>query len=71
MIIEAVPPGGDRALHFVRLKPAISPNVGASGAKFLVGGDCVRASPILRNINKDSTLYLCVSEGPYLFMDIL
>ena len=53
VIIEAVPPGGDRALHFVRLKPAISPNVGASGAKFLVGGDCVRASPIFDNKNED------------------
>ena len=49
VIIKAVPPGGDRALHFVRLKPAISPNVGASGAQFLVGGDCVRASPICNN----------------------
>ena len=49
VIIKAVPPGGDRALHFVRLKPAISPNVGDSGAQFLVGGDCVRASPKLFN----------------------
>ena len=45
MINKAVPPGGDRALHFVRLKLVISPNVGDSGAQFLVGGDCVRASP--------------------------
>ena len=45
VIKKAVPSGGDRALHFVRLKPVISPNVGDSGAQFLVGGDCVRASP--------------------------
>ena len=59
MIKKAVPSGGDRALHFVRLKPAISPNVGASGAQFLVGGDCVRASPI--NLNKNQTL--CAVHG--------
>ena len=53
MIIKAVPPGGDRALHFVRLKPAISPNVGASGAQFLVGGDCVRASPKINHSKID------------------
>ena len=45
VIKKAVPSGGDRALHFVRLKLVISPNVGDSGAQFLVGGDCVRASP--------------------------
>ena len=33
------------ALHLAQLKLAISPNVGDSGAEFLVGGDCVRASP--------------------------
>ncbi len=33
------------ALHFAKLKLAISPNVGNSGAQFLVVGDCVRASP--------------------------
>ena len=55
MIKKAVPSGGDRALHFVRLKPAISPNVGASGAQFLVGEDCVRASPTLTKQN-DTTL---------------
>ena len=48
VINKAVPPSGDRALHFVRLKLVISPNVGDSGAQFLVGGDCVRASPILK-----------------------
>ena len=36
-----------QALHFAELKLAISPNVGDSGAQFLVGGDCVRASPVL------------------------
>ena len=43
-----------QALHFAELKPAISPNVGDSGAQFLVGGDCVRASPapILAKSNK-------------------
>ena len=35
------------ALHFAELKLAISPNVGDSGAQFLVVGDCVRASPVL------------------------
>ena len=45
MITQAVPPGGDLALHLVKLKLAISPNVGNSGAQFLVVGDCVRASP--------------------------
>ena len=45
MINQAVPPGGDLALHLAQLKPAISPNVGNSGAQFLVVGDCVRASP--------------------------
>ena len=56
VIIKAVPPGGDRALHFVRLKPAISPNVGASGAQFLVGGDCVRASPIYHNKKNETKM---------------
>ncbi len=45
VIKEAVLPGGDLALHFAWLKLAISPNVGNSGAQFLVVGDCVRASP--------------------------
>ena len=36
-----------QALHFAELKLAISPNVGDSGAQFLVEGDCVRASPTL------------------------
>ena len=36
-----------QVLHFAELKLAISPNVGDSGAQFLVGGvDCVRASPV-------------------------
>ena len=35
-----------QALHFAELKLAISPNVGDSGAQFLVWGDCVRASPV-------------------------
>ena len=35
-----------QALHFAELKLAISPNVGDSGAQFLVVGDCVRASPV-------------------------
>ncbi len=33
------------ALHSAGLKHAIAPNVGNSGAQFLVVGDCVRASP--------------------------
>ena len=33
------------ALHLAKLKLAISPKVGGSGAQFLVVGDCVRASP--------------------------
>ncbi len=45
MIMEAVPPGGDLALHLAWLKLPISPNVGNSGAQFLVVGDCIRASP--------------------------
>ena len=45
MIKQAVPPGGAQALHFAWLKLAISPNVGNSGAQFLLVGDCVRASP--------------------------
>ena len=45
MIKQAVPPGGDLALHLAKLKLAISPNVGNSGAQFLLVGDCVRASP--------------------------
>ena len=45
VIKQAVPPGGALALHLAKLKLAISPNVGNSGAKFLVVGDCVRASP--------------------------
>ncbi len=52
MINQAVPPGGDLALHLAKLKLAISPNVGNSGAKFLVVGDCVRASPFQYQINK-------------------
>ena len=47
MITKAVPSHGGLALHLAGLKCAISPNVGDSGAQFLVGGDCVRASPIL------------------------
>ena len=47
VIKEAVPPGGAHALHLAWLKLAISPNVGNSGAQFLVVGDCVRASPDL------------------------
>ena len=65
MIIKAVPPGGDRALHFVRLKPAISPNVGASGAQFLVGGDCVRASPIHVSVNTDDYDSKCSLTNNY------
>ncbi len=38
MIKEVVLPGGDWALHLALLKPAISPNVGNSGAQFLVVG---------------------------------
>ena len=42
-----------QALHFAELKLAISPNVGDSGAQFLVGGgDCVRASPVSYNSNR-------------------
>ena len=38
MIKQAVPPGGDPALHLVGLKLAISPNVGNSDAEFLLVG---------------------------------
>ena len=48
VIKQAVPPGGDLALHLAKLKLAISPNVGNSGAQFLVVGDCVRASPFVK-----------------------
>ena len=51
MIKQAVPPGGALALHLAKLKLAISPNVGNSGAQFLVVGDCVRASPVLYQSN--------------------
>ena len=46
-----------QALHFAELKLAISPNVGDSGAQFLVGGDCVRASP-LHWIQTEIVMYL-------------
>ena len=45
-----------QALHFAELKLAISSNVGDSGAQFLVGGDCVRASPVCYNSNRISTV---------------
>ena len=47
-----------QALHFAELKLAISSNVGDSGAQFLVGGDCVRASPVCYNsIQTELLLY--------------
>ena len=46
-----------QALHFAELKLAISPNVGDSGAQFLVGGDCVRASPVRISL-KHKTKYV-------------
>ena len=38
-----------RPLHctLLGLRPAISPNVGNSGAQFMVVGVCVRAAPVL------------------------
>ena len=42
------------ALHLAKLKLAISPNVGNSGAKFLVVGDCVRASPFTFKMKTNS-----------------
>ena len=45
-----------QALHFAELKLVISPNVGDSGAQFLVGGDCVRASPVSYNSNRTCTV---------------
>ena len=54
VIKQAVPPGGDSALHLAKLKLAISPNVGNSGAQFLVVGDCVRASPFTIYIKQNS-----------------
>ena len=45
-----------QALHFAELKLVISPNVGDSGAPFLVGGDCVRASPVSYNSNRTCTV---------------
>ena len=50
-----------QALHFAELKLAISPNVGDSGAQFLVGGDCVRASPACYNSNRTRKL-LTISQ---------
>ena len=44
------------ALHLAKLKPAISPNVGGSDAQFLVVGDCVRASPVLKKIKLNALL---------------
>ena len=44
-----------QALHFAELKLAISPNVGDSGAQFLVGGDCVRASPVHVQLKTESS----------------
>ena len=41
-----------QALHLAELKLVISPNVGDSGAQFLAGGDCVRASPAFYNSNR-------------------
>ena len=58
VINKAVPSGGDSALHFAGLKLAISPNVGNSDAKFLVVGDCVRASPFSTYYQKDKQFFL-------------
>ena len=58
VINQAVPPGGDSGIaHFAELKLAISPNVGDSGAQFLVVGDCVRASPVRISL-KHKTKYV-------------
>ena len=51
-----------RPLHctLLGLKPAISPNVGKSGAQFLVEGVCVRAAP---DKNNDNWTFIIVHDG--------
>ena len=60
VIKQAVPPGGDLALHLALLKPAIA-QIGDSGAKFLVGGYCVRTSPAVCKIQKSNSYTMYVS----------
>ena len=54
-----------RPLHCtpLGLRPAISPNVGNSGAQFMVVGVCVRAAPVLFDIKgkreEDYVLEMC------------
>ena len=50
------------ALHFAELKLAISPNVGDSGAQFLVVGDCVRASPVLSLKKGNKVMFFYVDD---------
>ena len=57
-----------QALHFAELKLAISPNMGDSGAQFLVGGDCVRASPVHSNSN---TIDVLSSQAPALLVVLM
>ena len=47
MINQAVSPSGDSALHLAGLKLAISPNVGNSGAQFLLVGGLRKRNPLL------------------------
>ena len=55
------------ALHPAWLKPAISPNVGDSGAQFLIEGDCVRATPIKLKHSNNMLVKVCHCRGPTLF----
>ena len=55
-----------QALHFAELKLAISPNVGDSGAQFLVGGDCVRASPVFI-LKKSDVVSFSVTRNVHYF----
>ena len=56
-----------QALHFAELKLAISPNVGDSGAQFLVGGDCVRASPVFILKKKSDVVSFSVVHSIHYF----
>ena len=58
VIKQAVPPGGDLALHLALLKPAIA-QMGDSGAKFLVGGTAF-AHPLQFVKFKNQTLTPCM-----------
>ena len=64
-----------RPLHctLLGLRPAISPNVGNSGAQFMVVGVCVRAAPVLflksnvkrKNEKKKQALFVICGCIPY------